>query len=227
MIWGRRPSGWRPRPFSPGRKRVSGALRVRTRSAPSRSTTAPPLATPSSPIGRGSVLAIGALAKREYEEARRHLEAIRDNARQAGEGNPGVLWWQGDYLEALCGARCRDGLASTELENLAGDVQAPSSTWIRATVMVNSAVLDRANDPGPRLGSAADALAGLPAPFEARTGAARLGRASAVPGTERWKPARPQPASSSPSGPCRGRTERAVAVSSRRRMTPRVVWQQC
>ena len=112
-----------------------------------------------------SALAIGALAKREYEEARRHLEAIRDNARQAGEGNPGVLWWQGDYLEALCGAGC-DGLASTELENLAGDVQAPSSTWIKATVMVNNARLDRANDPGPRLGSAADALAGLPAPFE-------------------------------------------------------------
>ena len=63
-------------------------------------------------------------------------------------------------------ARRCDGLASTELENLAGDVQAPSSTWIRATVMVNSARLDRANDPGPRLGSAADALAGLPAPFE-------------------------------------------------------------
>ncbi len=105
-----------------------------------------------------------------------HLQRADEFARAAGMGQPTVVAYQGDYVEAL--ARCGQiAAARTALAELVAAAARSGSGWAAATALRCHAMLDpEAPECEERLRTSIDRLSGeLPVPFEAHRSELHLG----------------------------------------------------
>jgi DNA-binding CsgD family transcriptional regulator len=111
------------------------------------------------------------------ERALLHLERVAEIWDRGPVGEPGLLWWEGDHLEALV-ATGQQERARQRLGRLAVATEATGSPYGRVAAARGAAMLEEAERAGPAWDRAVDAAEALGSPFElART---LLGRSRAL-----------------------------------------------
>jgi DNA-binding CsgD family transcriptional regulator len=121
--------------------------------------------------------ALAALADGQPESALLDTRTILELTQMGGVGEPGILWWHGDHLEALWRTSDVDG-ARRFVSHLGDQATRTGSRWASAISLRGNGLLSRDAD---ALRESGDALDAMDAPFEAARSRALLAEIGSPP----------------------------------------------
>jgi DNA-binding CsgD family transcriptional regulator len=99
------------------------------------------------------------------ETAAEHLDAVAAELRESGAGEPGILWWQADHVEALL-ACDRAEEAAEAAQRVQADAERTNRGWALAAAAWCGATTGTRSDPGAAFDEALARLGELGAAFE-------------------------------------------------------------